>query len=198
MASFRHIYVQKWPVLRHFSKEGLITVQWYSHDSLKYPCIQKINHLHWVQKISAHSRFLGVKWLFWNQNLKMMPSEYRVILYLILKVLNRPLKWDTARLWTPTGFKNTSHQSWTFEKTFVLVLKRRFFSNVQLWRLIFLNPVGVQKRTVSHFKGLFKTFKMRYSTFLYSYWIGLHVHFKKAILHLKRATVQSCKKILIP
>ena len=28
---------------------------------------------------------------------------------------------------------------------------------------------------------------MRYSTFLYSYWIGLHVHFKKAILHLKRA-----------
>ena len=28
---------------------------------------------------------------------------------------------------------------------------------------------------------------MRYSTFLYSYWIGLHVYFKKAILHLKRA-----------
>ena len=40
---------------------------------------------------------------------------------------------------------------------------------------------------VSHFKGLFKTFKMRCSTFLYSYWIGLQVHFKKAILHLKRA-----------
>ena len=37
-----------------------------------------------------------------------------------------------------------------------------------------VDPVGVQKRTVSHFKGLFKTFKMRYSTFLYSYWIGLH------------------------
>ena len=62
-------------------------------------------------------------------------------------------------------------------------------TNVQIWRLVFLNPVGVQRRTVSHFKGLFKTFKMRYSTFLYSYWIGLHVHFKKAILHLKRATV---------
>ena len=28
-----------------------------------------------------------------------------------------------------------------------------------------------------------------HSTFLYSYWIGLHVHFKKAILHLKRATI---------
>ena len=51
------------------------------------------------------------------------------------------------------------------------------------------DPVGVQKRTVSHFKGLFKTFEMRYSTFLYSYWIGLHVHFKKAILHLKRANM---------
>ena len=50
--------------------------------------------------------------------------------------------------------------------------------------------MGVQRRTVSHFKGLFKTFKMRYSTFLYSYWIGLHVHFKKAILHLKRAFVK--------
>ena len=37
-----------------------------------------------------------------------------------------------------------------------------------------MNPVEVQRRTVSHFKGLFKTFKMRYSTFLYSYWIGLH------------------------
>ena len=71
-----------------------------------------------------------------------------------------------------------------------LVLKRRFFSNVQLWRPVSLNPVGVQRRTVSHFKGLFKTFKMRYSTFLYSYWIGLHVHFKKAILHLKRAKVR--------
>ncbi len=47
--------------------------------------------------------------------------------------------------------------------------------------------MGVQRRTVSHFKGLFKTFKMRYSTFLYSYWIGLHVHFKKAILLLKMA-----------
>ena len=44
--------------------------------------------------------------------------------------------------------------------------------------------MGVQKRTVSHFKGLFKTYEMRYSTSLYSYWISLHVHFKKAILLL--------------
>ena len=75
------------------------------------------------------------------------------------------------------------------QKTSILLLKRTFFSNIQLWRMVFFNPVGIQKRTVSHFKGLFKTFKMRYSMFLYSNWIGLHVHFKKAILHLKRATV---------
>ena len=37
---------------------------------------------------------------------------------------------------------------------------------------------------------------------LYSYWIGLYVHFKKAILHLKRATVpfylsiSVCEKIM--
>ena len=105
------------------------------------------------------------------------------------KVLNRPLKWDTVCLWTPTGFKNTSRQSWTFEKNLHFSTKTNVFSNVQLWRLLFLNPVGVQRRAVSHFKGLFKTFKMRYSTFLYSYWIGLHVHFKKAILHLKRANM---------
>ena len=109
-----------------------------------------------------------------------MPSEYRAILYLILKVLNRPLKWDTARFWTPPGSAFTSRQSWTL---FVLVVKQRFFSNVQLWRLVEADPVGIQRRAVSHFKGLFKTFKMRYSTFLYSYWIGLHVHFKNAILN---------------
>ena len=58
----------------------------------------------------------SIKRLFWNQNLKMIPSEYRDITYLILKVLNRSLKWGTVGLWTPTGWKNTSRQSWTFEK----------------------------------------------------------------------------------
>ena len=58
----------------------------------------------------------SIKRLFWNRNLKMIPSEYSYITYLILKVLNRPLKWGTARLWTPTGWKNTSRQKWTFEK----------------------------------------------------------------------------------
>ena len=72
--------------------------------------------LHWVQKISGRTRFLGVKWLFWNRNLKTIPSEYRDILYLILKVLIRSLKWGTVRLWTPTGCKDTSRQSWRFEK----------------------------------------------------------------------------------
>ena len=120
----------------------------------------------------------------------MIPSEYRDILYLILKVLNRPLKWDTVGLWTPTGSASTGRQSWRFEKNLRFSTKTNVFLNVQLWRLVFFNPVEVQRRTVSHFKGLFKTFKMRYSTFLYSYWISLHVHFKKAILHLKRAFVK--------
>ena len=126
--------------------------------------------------------FLGVKWLFWNRNLKTIPSEHKDILYLILKVLNRPLKWDstslnsswiglhqpsklnvvrfssktevffehstltacifgsswssvlnrplkwgTARLWTPTGFKNTSRQSWTFEKNLCFSTKTEVF-----------------------------------------------------------------------
>ena len=30
--------------------------------------------------------------------------------------LIRPLKWGTLRLWTPSGSKNTSRQSWTIEK----------------------------------------------------------------------------------
>ena len=115
----------------------------------------------------------------------MIPSEYMDITYLILKVLNRPLKWGTARLWTPTGFKNTSRQSWTFEKNLCFTTKT---NNVQLWRLVEADPGGVQRRAVSHFKGLFKTFKMRYSMSMYSYWIGFHVHFKKAILLLIRYT----------
>ena len=59
----------------------------------------------------------SVKRLFWNQNLKMIPSEYRDILYVILKILNRSLKWRTVHLWTPTGSASTSRQSWTLKKT---------------------------------------------------------------------------------
>ena len=33
------------------------------------------------------------------------------------------------------------------------------------------DPVGVQKRTVYHFKGLEETFKLRYSVPLNSQWI---------------------------
>ena len=76
-------------------------------------------------------------------------------------------------------------QSWTFKKTSVLVLKRRFFLNVQLWRPVEADPVGVQRRALSHFKGLFKTVKMRYSTYLYSYWIGLKYPFQKSRFQAK-------------
>ena len=40
------------------------------------------------------------------------------------------------------------------KKTSILVLKRTFFSIVQLWQLIFLEPLRVQRRYVPHFKGL--------------------------------------------
>ena len=40
------------------------------------------------------------------------------------------------------------------KKIFVLIVNRTFFSIVQLWRLVFLEPVGVQRHTVPHFKGL--------------------------------------------
>ena len=121
----------------------------------------------------------SIKRLFWNGNLKMIPSEYRNVIYLILKVLNRPFKWDTLRLWTSTGLKNTSRRSWTLKKPLVLVVKQRFFSNVQLWRLLEADPVGVQRRTVRHFKDLFKIFKMTYSMSLYSDGIIFKFRFQK-------------------
>ena len=96
---------------------------------LKFPSTSKnlIDFVHWDEKIAAPLPFLGVKWLFWNRNLKMIPSEYRDILYLILKILIRPLEWGTARFWTPTGFKNTSRQSWTFEKNLHFTTKTNVF-----------------------------------------------------------------------
>ena len=68
--------------------------------------------------------FLWVKWLFWNRNLKTIPSEYKDILYIIL---NRPLKWDRARLWTPPGSASTSRQSWMFEKNLCFTTKTNVF-----------------------------------------------------------------------
>ena len=55
------------------------------------------------EKIAAPLPFLVIKWLYWNQNLKKIPSEYRDILYVILKILNRSLKWRTVCLCTLTG-----------------------------------------------------------------------------------------------
>ena len=68
--------------------------------------------------------------------------------------LIRPLKWGTLRLWTPTGSKNTRRQSWMIEKNVRFSTKSDVFSIIQLWRLVFLEPVGVQRRNVPHFKGL--------------------------------------------
>ena len=68
--------------------------------------------------------------------------------------LIRALKLGTLRLWTPTGFKMASRQSWKNEKTSVLLVKQTFSLIFQLWRLTILKPFGVQRRNVPHFKGL--------------------------------------------
>ena len=61
-----------------------------------------------------------------------------------------------------------------------LVLKRTVFFSVQLWRLVSLLPVGVQRRAVPHFKDLFKIFKMKYSMLLYSNGIIFKFRFQKS------------------
>ncbi len=66
------------------------------------------------------------------------------------------------------------------KKTSVLVLKPRFFLNVQLWRLVEADPVGVQRFTVCNFKDLFKIFKMTYSMSLYSDGIIFKFRFQKS------------------
>ena len=55
-----------------------------------------------------------------------------------------------------------------------------FFSNVQLWWLVSLHPVWVQRRTVPHSKDLFKIFKMRYSMSLNSDGIIFKFRFQKS------------------
>ena len=73
------------------------------------------------------------------------------------------------------------------KKTSILLLKRTFFSNVQLWRLVSLDPVGVQRCTVPHFKDLIVLYldvqaQGRDTTFIFH-----HAHLKKAILYRKTA-----------
>ena len=65
-----------------------------------------------------------------------------------------PLKWGTLHLWTPTGSKMASRQSWKIIKTFLLLLELTVILIVQLWWLAILEPVEVQRRNVPHFKGL--------------------------------------------
>ena len=73
------------------------------------------------------------------------------------------------------------------KKTSVLLVKRTFFSIVQLSRLVFLEPLGVQRHNVPHFKGLIVLFldveaQGRDSTFTFC-----HAQLTKAILLHKRA-----------
>ena len=67
-------------------------------------------------------------------------------------------KWGTLCIWTPTGSKMASRQSWKNERKspsrYGNRLKTDILSYFQLWHLAILEPVGVQIRNVPHFKGL--------------------------------------------
>ena len=62
-------------------------------------------------------------------------------------------------IWNFSGLKNASGQSWKTEKNARFSTKTDvFFSIVQIWRLVFLEPMGVQRLTVPHLKGLIKLY----------------------------------------
>ena len=76
--------------------------------------------------------------------------------------------------------------------------KTDFFSIVQLWRLVFLEPLGVQRRYVPHFKGLISgkvelEAQGRDSTFTFH-----HALLKKAILLHKRAPICWLMSMCVP
>ena len=124
------------------------------------------------------------KWAWQKVKVLSHPWASRSILALM-----RPFESGTQCLWTPTGSRMTSRQSWTIEKNVCFSTTTDVFSFIQLWRLVFLEPLGVQRHYVPHFKGLISAkvdleAQGRDSTFTFC-----HAHLKKAILHHKR-----CKK----
>ena len=98
--------------------------------------------------------FIGVKWLFSRGPSGKKEYCHELELELFQLALIRPWIWGTVFLWTPPGSKNKSRQSWTIEEIVRFSTKTDFFSIVQLWRLVYLEPGGVQRHTVPHFKGL--------------------------------------------
>ena len=95
--------------------------------------------------------------------------------------LNRPLKWGTVCLWTLSGSKDTGRQSWKNEKNLQFpYLNGLFFVFSALTACVSLEPLGVQRHTVPHFKGLIKLYldlqaQRRDSTFTFC-----HAQLKKS------------------
>ena len=73
------------------------------------------------------------------------------------------------------------------KKTALLVLKRTFFSIVQLWRLVSLEPLEVLRRNVPHFKGLIYAKVELEAQGCDSTFTICHALVKKAVLHCKMA-----------
>ena len=65
-----------------------------------------------------------------------------------------------------------------------------FFSIFQVWRLVFLEPLGVQRHTVAHFKGLIYAKVVLEAQGSDSTFTPCHALLKKAILHPKTAIVR--------
>ena len=96
----------------------------------------------------------------------------------------------SKNLWkflTPGGSKNTSRQIWTIEKNVRCSTKTDVFSNVQIWWPVFLEPFGVKRRNVPHFKGLIYAKVELEAQGHDSTFTICHAPLKKAILHYKRA-----------
>ena len=107
--------------------------------------------------------------------------------------LIRPLKWGTNCIQTPSGSKLAGRQSLKYRKRVCLskesLLKRIFSPYFKLWRPASLEPMGVRRHYVSHFKGLISDqrpseVRGRDTTFTL-----FNALLKKAILHYKRAII---------
>ena len=76
------------------------------------------------------------------------------------------------------------------KKMSILEIKRAVFSIVQIWRLVFLEPLGVQRRHVPHFKGLIYAKAELEAQGTDTTFTICHTLLKKAILLFKMATLK--------
>ena len=97
----------------------------------------------WMKMVEFHSRGRGgFVWMPSPLSLELQGTEYQgfKMRYNTLFLLKWFSKYDLSKL--------------NDERTSLLVLKRTFFSIIQIWRLVFFKPLRVQRHTVPHFKAI--------------------------------------------